>query len=156
MRGADANTTEKLLRQYHECLESWRSFQTRVWQIPVITILMISAIIATAYVSALEGLPRVLLLFMGAAVSAALWFATARYSYLMDSEVGTIKRIRDLERGNALNLHFVHGDFEAQYGDKRPKWRFWVRFRASELLKWSMCFVFGLMLALAIHESLKL
>ena len=110
------STIEKLFRQYHECIESFHHFERTVWQLPSVTILVISAVVAAAYTAAPEGLPRVLLLFIGAVITGALWLAIARFTYFMREDVGIIKRIRELEK--TLNLDFVYGHFPALYGNQ--------------------------------------
>ena len=154
MKEVSASTNEKLLRQYHECMESFHHLERTVWQLPSITVLLISAVVAAAYTAVPEGLPRVLLLFIGAAITGALWLAIARFTYCMKEDVGIIRRIRDLEK--TLDLDFIYGYFPALYGDERPKWRFWYRLGASQYLNMAMFLGFMLMLALAIFELVKL
>ena len=154
MKESDPSKIEKLLRQYHECIESFHHFERTVWQIPSITVLLISAVVAAAYTAVPEGLPRVLLLFIGAAITGALWLAIARFTYCMKEDVGIIKRIRDLEK--TLGLNFIYGHYPALYEDERPKWRFWYRFGASQYLNIGMALGFILTLALAISELVKL
>ena len=146
----DPNRTDKLLAQYREAVATYHHLERTLWQLPSITILVISAVVGVAYQILLPGVPRVLLLFIAAFVSLGVTVAMARFSYCIGKQAGVINRLRDIEV--ALGLGFIYGDFRKLFEDKKPKVRFWLRWGTDKWLTLALLIVTGLLFALAIHE----
>lgn len=144
--------TNKLLAQYREAVATYHHLERTLWQLPSITILVIAAVVGVAYEVLPPGVSRVLLLLIAAFVSLGVTVAMARFSYCIGKEAGVINRLRDIEV--VLHLGFVYGDFKKLFEDKRPKWRFWLRWGTDKWLTVALLIVTGLLFGLAIHEIL--
>lgn len=126
---------EDLRIQYQQCLENYRLFDRHVWQIPSVTVLIISSILGVSY-SYLENapIPSSILLLFGTVLTLSMFITVKKYRFF---QYHTIAKMREIE--DKLSL----GPLPLVTGEKNMTPQNWIeRQRAGDWLAFTILFVF--------------
>ncbi|MEM2106003.1 MAG: hypothetical protein QXV21_06040 [Candidatus Bathyarchaeia archaeon] len=103
-----------LMRQYHECAEQYRLHNRQFWQMPSVSILIISAIVGVSYGYVSDFIARTFLLLMGTCTAFAVGIAMIKLRFFQYGIVLTLEKIEG--ELNLENIQWTTGS-----GPNKPR-----------------------------------
>jgi len=116
------------MRQYHECAEQYRLHNRQFWQMPSVSMLIISAIVGVSYGYITDFLARVFLLLIGTCTAFAVGIAMLKLRFFQYGITLTLEKIEA-----ELNLENIQ--WGTYIGPNKP--RNWLERRRAY-----NCFIF--------------
>jgi hypothetical protein len=110
----DDDKFEAKLAQYNRFAEDWRHVSSLIWQIPSIAIAIMTGIIGVSF-QFLDGVPRIVLLGIGAFFLLAICVALAKHRLFHESRSVFM---RDLERNFGITVFPTEGKQTKNYLNK--------------------------------------